>query len=904
MKETRPIKILFAEDLSTDAEMALRVIKNEKIEFDFRIVMEEKDFRRELIDFKPDIVVSDYSMPAFDGMTALNITRAHSMFLPFIVLTGSMNEETAVACMKAGANDYVIKEQIKRLPFAIIEAIEKSNDRREKELILQQLRESENKFRSVLQSANDAIISADTKGIIVGWNSGAENMFGFTEEEITGKNISNILPDIFSDEQQDWIRKQVSLGGKGFEGKTIEFEGVHKENKHFPIELSLANWVSSGEMFFTAVVRDITERKKAELTLKENELRFRMIFESVSNVAVHGFHEDGKIIFWNKACEIIYGYPAADAIGSNFYDLIIPEKEIAAVKTETQRMFKTGIPASSEERELKRKNGENIHVYSSYTIISLPNNQSEVYCIDIDLSERKMAEQQLRLLSRSVEQSPVSIVITDKQGNIEYVNSAFSAITGYSREEAMGQNPRILKSDHHVNKFYKKLWDNILQGKDWKGEILNKTKSGKLIWEDVNISPVTDEYGTISHFVAIKEDITQKKKIIEELTSAKEKAEESDRLKSAFLANMSHEIRTPMNGILGFTELLSDSNFSGEEKQNFIKIIQKSGQRMLNTVNDLIDISKIETGQMSVVLTPANVKEILFSQYSFFQPEAEEKKLKFILNDQLQQSESLVSTDVVKLDSILTNLIKNALKYTDLGSVEIGCYKQNEKLFFYVKDTGIGIPENRQAAVFNRFEQADVGDKRAYQGSGLGLTIAKAYVEMLGGKMELDSKVGFGSTFSFFIPASEPTNEVITETEVRPKEDNLEDYKPLKILIAEDDSIAYQYLKAVLSEIPCEINYAANGQEAVEFCKNHHDIDLILMDIRMPLMDGYQATRKIRETNNLVYIIAQTAFALAGDREKTMEAGCNDYLSKPVNKNELLDKIKEYVRTKKNKKTD
>ncbi len=897
MKETKPIKILFAEDLATDAELALRVIRNEKIEFDFRVVMEENDFRKELVEFKPDIVVSDYSMPAFDGMTALTITRTHSLFLPFIVLTGSMNEETAVACMKAGANDYVIKEQIKRLPFAILEAIEKSNDRREKEKIQQQLRESENKFRSVLQSAIDAIISADTQGTIIGWNSGAEKMFGYTEDEIAGKNIAMVLPGIFTDEQQNWIREQVTLDGKGFEGKTIEFEGVHKENKHFPIELSLANWESSGEMFFTAVVRDITERKKAELTLKESEQRFRMIFESVSNVAVHGFHSDGKIIFWNKACEIIYGYPDSEAIGNNFYDLIIPEKQVANVKTETRRMFETGIPAPAEEKELKRKNGETIHVYSSYTIISLPNNQSEVYCIDIDLTERKMAEHQLRLLSRSVEQSPVSIVITDKQGKIEYVNAAFSEITGYTREEAIGQNPRILKSGHHEPDLYKKLWGNILHGKDWKGELLNKTKSGKLIWEDVNISPVTDEYGEISHFVAIKEDITQKKKIIEELTAAKEKAEESDRLKSAFLANMSHEIRTPMNGILGFTELLSDSNFSGEEKQNFIKIIQKSGQRMLNTVNDLIDISKIETGQMQVVLTPASAKEILFSQYSFFQPEAEEKKLKFILNDQLQQSEALVLTDVVKLDSVLTNLIKNALKYTDLGSVEIGSYKENNKLFFYVKDTGIGIPENRQAAVFNRFEQADVGDKRAYQGSGLGLTIAKAYVEMLGGKMELESKVGFGSTFRFYIPATEPADQVNPEPEIVPKEEKKETFEKLKILIAEDDAIAYQYLKAVLIEIPCDILYAANGEEAVELCKNNHELDLILMDIRMPVMDGYQATRKIREFNSQVHIIAQTAFALAGDREKTLEAGCNDYLSKPVNKNELIEKIKEFVKS-------
>ncbi|HCE56632.1 MAG TPA: histidine kinase, partial [Prolixibacteraceae bacterium] len=183
---TKPIKILFAEDLAADAELALRVIRREGIEFEYRIVLEEVDFKRELASFSPDIIVSDYSMPAFDGMTALLITRAHSAFLPFIVLTGSMNEETAVACMKAGANDYVIKEQIKRLPFAIIEAIEKGHDRREKEHMQQMLRESENKFRSVLQSANDAIISSRTDGTVVGWNSGAEKMFGYTETEMLG----------------------------------------------------------------------------------------------------------------------------------------------------------------------------------------------------------------------------------------------------------------------------------------------------------------------------------------------------------------------------------------------------------------------------------------------------------------------------------------------------------------------------------------------------------------------------------------------------------------------------------------------------------------------------------------------------------------------------------------------
>ena len=896
METSKPIKILFAEDLAADAELALRVIRREGIEFDYRIVLEEVDFKRELTSFNPDIIVSDYSMPAFDGMTALLITRAHSAFLPFIVLTGSMNEETAVACMKAGANDYVIKEQIKRLPFAILEAIEKGHDRREKEYMQQMLRESENKFRSVLQSANDAIISFKIEGTVVGWNSGAEKMFGYTETEMLGRSVLQIMPESVQQNHLIWMRNAVDDGLTAFQTNTIEMEGMDHNNRVFPIEISMANWESSGEMFFTAIIRDITERKKAEQTLKESEQRFRMIFDNISNIAVQGYLADGTIIFWNKACELLYGYTAAEAIGNNVFNILISKKYAKQVRSETEHMFSTQQTIHSEERELLQKNGSKVHGFSSYTLVSIPDNHVELYSIDVDLTQRKNAEQQLRLLSRSVEQSPVSIVITDRAGNIEYVNSTFTKITGYSFQEAIGNNPRILKSGNQDESVYRVLWNNISAGKEWKGELLNKTKSGKLIWEDVIISPVTDDFGIITHFVAIKEDITEKKKIIEELMYAKEKAEESDRLKSAFLANMSHEIRTPMNGILGFTELLNDPNFSGEEKQNFINIIQKSGQRMLNTVNDLIDISKIETGQMAVVLSETNVKEQLLNMYCFFEPEAVEKKLKFILNNNLDDGNALVVTDAVKLDSILTNLIKNAIKYTDTGKIEIGCNCKNHEIEFYVKDTGIGIPKYRQNAVFNRFEQADVGDKRAYQGSGLGLAIAKAYVEMLEGRMELESEPGYGSTFRFFIPLKKTGDEVQVNLAEVVKDEIIENQvHKLKIIIAEDDPIGFEYLSAILNDLKCELYHAANGAEVVELFNEKPDTDLILMDIRMPLMDGYQATRKIRETNTKVHIIAQTAFALAGDREKAMAAGCNDYITKPINKKVLLQKINEFI---------
>lgn len=896
MGTTKPIKILFAEDLAADAELALRVIRREGIEFEYRIVLEEDDFKRELTSFNPDIVVSDYSMPAFDGMTALLITRAHSAFLPFVVLTGSMNEETAVACMKAGANDYVIKEQIKRLPFAILEAIEKGHDRREKEYMQQMLRESENKFRSVLESANDAIISTKTDGTVVGWNLGAEKMFGYPENEMLGNSVLQIIPE---EEKQNYliaIRNAVGLGLSPSQTNTIEMEAVDHHAKVFPIEISMANWESSGEMFYTAIIRDITERKKAEQSLKENEQRFRMIFDNISNIAVQGYLADGTIIFWNKACELLYGYTAAEAIGNSIYNLIIPEKYEKQVRIETEHMFQTLKTIPSEEFEFRRKSGELIPVFSSYTLVSIPDNQVELYCIDIDLTERKKAEHQLRLLSRSVEQSPVSIVITDRLGNIEYVNSTFTKNTGYSFNEVIGMNPRILKTGNQDDIVYQNLWNNILAGKEWKGELLNKTKSGKLIWEVVTISPVTDDFGVITHFVAIKEDITEKKKIFEELMYAKEKAEESDRLKSAFLANMSHEIRTPMNGILGFTELLNDPNFSGEEKQNFIDIIQKSGQRMLNTVNDLIDISKIETGLMAVVLSDTNVKEQLLNMYCFFEPEAAEKKLKFVLKNDLEDENALVVTDAVKLDSILTNLIKNAIKYTDNGKIEIGCQRKNHEIEFYVKDTGIGIPRYRQNAVFNRFEQADIGDKRAYQGSGLGLAIAKAYVEMLEGRMELESEPGYGSIFKFYIPLKKSGDEVpVNLVEVVKNEIIENQQNKLKIIVAEDDQIGFEYLNAILNDLNCELFHGANGIEVIELLNANPDADLILMDIRMPLMDGYQATRKIRETNTKIHIIAQTAFALAGDREKAMAAGCNDYITKPINKKVLLQKINDFV---------
>ena len=413
---------------------------------------------------------------------------------------------------------------------------------------------------------------------------------------------------------------------------------------------------------------------------------------------------------------------------------------------------------------------------------------------------------------------------------------------------------------------------------------LKKSKE-KVEERELELQSKNEEYETIN------EELNHTN---EDLYKAKEKAEESDRLKSAFLSNMSHEIRTPMNGILGFSDLLKEPNLTGEQQQNYIRVIEKSGERMLNIINDIVSISKIEAGLMEVNITKSNINEQIEYVYTFFKPEIETKGIQFSFKNSLPFRESIVNTDREKLFAILTNLVKNAIKYIERGSIEFGYTKKGEYLEFYVMDTGIGIDSDRQKAIFERFIQADISDKQALQGAGLGLSISKAYVEMLGGKLWVESEEGKGSTFYFTLPyQSETIKENISKNEILPPLE-VAPINKLKILIVEDDETSEEFLSITVRKLGKEIINVKTGKEAVEACLDNPDIDLVLMDILMPEMDGHEATRQIRKFNKDIIIIAQTAYALEGDKEKAIAAGCNDYLSKPIKKDELLEKIEKF----------
>ncbi len=384
-----------------------------------------------------------------------------------------------------------------------------------------------------------------------------------------------------------------------------------------------------------------------------------------------------------------------------------------------------------------------------------------------------------------------------------------------------------------------------------------------------------------------------------QLQITKDKAEESDRLKSAFLANMSHEIRTPMNGILGFTDLLKTPNLTPENQTKYIDIIQKSGNRLLNIINDLIDVSKVESGQVEASISKSNINNRLEYIYNFFKPEVEAKKMQLLVNYGLSKNESIIKTDREKFYAIITNLVKNSIKYSNSGTIEFGYEKKGEFLEFYVKDTGIGIAEKHHTSIFDRFIQTDTSLSSGYEGAGLGLAISKAYVEMLGGNIWVKSEQGKGSEFYFTIPYNYVKEEKITinnlEIEAPETDDELLN---LKTLIVEDDEVSEFLITNAITTFSKEILTAENGLLAIDKCRKNPDIDLILMDMRMPFMDGYEATREIRKFNKDVIIIAQTAFGMSGDREKTLAAGCNDYIAKPVNSVQLKNIVKNQLKKK------
>jgi PAS domain S-box-containing protein len=640
---------------------------------------------------------------------------------------------------------------------------------------------------------------------------------------------------------------------------------------------------------------------------EESEAKFRGLFDKVADAIFAYNPENFEILEANTATAKIYGYDKEELIGMSCLKFSADIENSILVA----HNIRQNGNATVNIRHHKKKDGTNIFVELNGYKITV--NEKEVFfSVCKDITDKLKAEQ---ALSRSeikfralFEQSGGYCMILDpntKNGIPIIIDANEAACTnqGYSRTEIIGK-PLAQTDNEEEQKLVKERTALIMTGKPFYSESIHTRQDGTFFHVAVNATRIDIE-GEPPLIFTTEYDISERKKTELELIKAKEKAEESDRLKSAFLANMSHEIRTPMNGILGFTSLLKSPELSGEKQQKYIAIIEKSGMRMLSTIQDIINISRIEAGQTEISLSEVNVNEELQYLYEFFKPEVLTKGIEFTFDYGLSASKSTIKTDKEKLLSILTNLLKNAIKFTHNGTISLDYRldKSNEipELIFKIKDTGIGIPTNRQNAIFDRFVQADIEDKQVYEGSGLGLTISKAFVEMLGGKLWLESKEGSGSTFYFTIPYKnliEAKNDsqtdiatIIPDKIIDPK------VSGIKILIAEDDETSANFLALIIENFGREILKSKTGQETIDIYHNNPDIDLILLDIKMPDLNGYEVARHIRKTNTDVVIIAQTAYSLTGDKEKAIEVGCNEYITKPINKIELWALLQKHFKT-------
>ncbi len=694
-------------------------------------------------------------------------------------------------------------------------------------------------------------------------------------------------------------------------------------NQRWVHVIGTANYSDGAIVTVSGVFQDITDRKRAEIIQKiqyniadavitSNDLNELLelvrvqlsLLMDTANFYYAVYHESSDMIcspFKKDKYDTVVEWPATESLPGivikNLTPILFSKAEIEAIieSGAIEKISKVpevwmGIPLKNKKKAtgiIVMQSYDNPNAYKKSDIELL---ETIAYELSIYI-EKKMVEDSERKLFKAVVQSPVSIVITDMNGNIEYVNSKFTQITGYETNEVIGKNPRLLNCGQQSLEFYKELWQTILAGKDWHGEFHNKRKDGVLFWENAIISPLIDKNGIITNFVAIKEDITERKKMIDELITAKNKAEESDRLKTAFLQNISHEIRTPMNGILGFADLLTDGNICLDEVKKYAEIIKNSGGRLLELINNMLDLSKIDSGLAPLVKTSFNLDVLMQDLFSLFSKISRNKGVELKYNSTVDANNLIIFADQIKLNQVMSNLLNNAVKFTYSGFIEYGYCVQDNQIIFSVIDTGRGVPFEHQTRIFERFYQADISTSRDFEGAGLGLSICRGLVEMMGGKIWFESEPARGSIFNFTIPLEIPSEQSENESQ---NKDSLEPSGRV-ILIAEDDDMSFAFLKVVLKKINIEVIRALNGGEAVEICRQRQDIRLVLMDIQMPEIDGLKATTSIKQIRPHLPVIAQATFSCGSEKDAALKVGCEDYITKPIDPRNLLKMMKKYI---------
>jgi hypothetical protein len=603
-------------------------------------------------------------------------------------------------------------------------------------------------LRTLIDNIPDLIYVKDTFGRKIISNKADLELMGFSDEkDILGKTDEEIFdlgfayqtyPDDLSvvESAQPILNKIELIKNSKGEEKYISTSKVPLSNE-------------SGEIIgLVGIGHDITKQRQTEQKLIQLS---KGIEQSPASVIITD--TKGNIEYANSKLTEITGYTFDEIEGKNpriFQSGYTTEKEY-------EILWKTISEGNEYRNEIRNRKRNGELFWESVLISPIRNDSGEIVnylAIKEDITDRKKADLEIQKLSVAIEQNPASVIITNTEGIIEYVNKKFISVSGYSRNELIGTVVRILKPGHTAEHIYIEIWNKLFSGQEWRGEHLNRTKKREKYWESVLISPIKNKEGKTTNFIIVSEDISERKKMEKDLIAAKEKAEESDRLKSAFLANMSHEIRTPLNSILGFSDLLTESDIDPLMRSEFADLINSSGNNLLAIINDVLDISKIEAGQIVLVEMPVNAQKLITEIQKEYSYKAKIKNIELKLATNIQQEDIILTSDEMRIKQVIINFVGNAIKFTEKGYIEIGVKLTKQTIQFHVKDTGIGIAKEFHEKVFDRFRQVEASPSRKYGGNGLGLAITKNLGELLGGKIWLESVPNKGSIFYFALPQS------------------------------------------------------------------------------------------------------------------------------------------------------
>jgi PAS domain S-box-containing protein len=752
------------------------------------------------------------------------------------------------------------------------------------------LEESKNIYKTLFENAGDSIFIMEYTSII-DCNQMTLSVFGMdNKSDIIGHH-----PWEFSPKYQENGESTVALGRKHLtqtkKNKSKKFFWIHKRKNGdlFNAEVSLSYIRHEGKDRIIAIVRDISDQIKLDKIVKKNEEYLKKVLNS-SPEAIFSTDLRMNILNCNDSTVKIFGAKnQSELIGKNISDFVIKEDKLL-VRKAVRKFFKINKIRKFNFRLRKLNNEIFTGSLSAQLLKNDEGNPASIIANISDITSRINTEKALiasEEKNRALSQSTREAVLFSKNGYCIEANEATSQMFGYTHDELIG----IFGTDLVVSEHKKLVKHNMLSGYEEPYEALAITKSGIKFWVEFHGS-MYEYMGEKVRVTTIKNIDIQKRTMIE-LKKAKEKAEESDRLKSTFLGTMSHELRTPLNAIIGFSDLF-DTNLSKNDMILFSKTINESGKNLLSIIEDILNISLIETGKIKTNPEKVNIPVFLHEVNELTKYKLKkEKKTNITLNyfsvEQLKNNWGFF--DPYKTKQVLDHIIKNAIKFTNKGFIELQCDYNNNEIIFSIKDTGIGIEQKNYDLIFDWFRQADDSHTRAYGGTGLGLSIAKKLLDLLGGRIWLESEPGKGTIFYIKIPIKKNNS----SSENKKDDSNKKSFTNLNVLVVEDEESNFLYLKTILESIKTKVIHAWNGKEAIDIINKDVPVDIILMDLKMPEVNGFEATREIKKTNPNLIIIAQTAYAMGGDKEKALNAGCDDYISKPIKKELLIKLLEQYL---------